>query len=133
VTLGEDRLGPAEVDAGRGEIMDALVIASVVRGRAALAWSQVMEAVARSDAPTALVDAVARSKEPAALALVNRQQEVIKALSNGLKAELPVAELQKLNTASLVFSVDIANAALAEMVDLSLQSDDAGIDGVSLF
>src|SRR5258708_7316945 len=38
------------------------------RGRAALAWSQVMEAAARSDAPAVLVDAVARSKAPAVLA-----------------------------------------------------------------
>jgi len=29
-TLGEDCLGPAEVDVGRGEIVDALVIAGVV-------------------------------------------------------------------------------------------------------
>jgi methyl-accepting chemotaxis protein len=93
-----------------------IVGAAEDRGRAALAWSQVVEAAARADAPATLVDAVARSKEPAALALVDRQQEVIKALSNGQKAGLPVGELQKLNTASLGVGVDVANAALAEMV-----------------
>ena len=93
-----------------------IVGAAEDKGRAALAWGQVLEAAARSDAPTALVDTVARAKEPAVLALVDRQQAVIKGLSNGVKAELPVSELQKLNTASLSPSVDVANAALAEMV-----------------
>ncbi len=86
------------------------------RGRAALAWRQINEAVARADAPAAIVDVVARSKEPAALAMVSRQQEIVKAMSNGQKAELPVSELQKISTASLTPSVDVANAALAEMV-----------------
>ena len=93
-----------------------IVAAAEDRGRAALGWSQVLEAAARSDAPAALVDVITRSKEPAALALVTRQQEVIKALSNGQKADLPVGELQKLNTAKLGVSVDVVNAALAEMV-----------------
>ena len=30
LTLGKDRLGPAEVNVGRGEVVDALVIAGVV-------------------------------------------------------------------------------------------------------
>ena len=93
-----------------------IVAAAEDRGRAALGWSQVLEAAARSDAPAALVDAVARSKEPAAVALVARQQEVVKALSSGQKADLSIAELQKLNTAALNLSVDVVNAALAEMV-----------------
>ena len=93
-----------------------IVGAAEDRGRAALAWSQVLEAIARPDAPAALVDVIARSKEPAALALVDRQQEVIKALSTGQKAGLPVGELQKLNTATLGVGVDVANATLAEMV-----------------
>ena len=93
-----------------------IVAAAEDRGRAALGWGQVLEAAARSDAPAALVDAVARSKEPAAVALVARQQEVVKALSSGQKADLSIAELQKLNTAALNLSVDVVNAALAEMV-----------------
>ena len=93
-----------------------IVAAAEDRGRAALGWNQVLEAAARSDAPAALVDAVARSKEPAAVALVARQQEVVKALSSGQKADLSIAELQKLNTAALNLSVDVVNAALAEMV-----------------
>ncbi|MGA2994445.1 methyl-accepting chemotaxis protein [Bradyrhizobium sp.] len=93
-----------------------VVAAAEDRGRAALAWSQIMEAVARADAPASIVDIVARSKEPAAVAIVERQREIVKAMSNGQKAELPVSELQKISTASLVPSVDVANAALAEMV-----------------
>ena len=93
-----------------------IVGAAEDRGRAALAWSEVLEAAARADAPTAIVEIVARSKEPAALAILARQQEIVKAMSNGQKPELPVAELQKISTASLVPSVDVANAALAEMV-----------------
>lgn len=85
-------------------------------GRAALAWSQVLDAAARSDAPAPVVDAVARSKEAGAVALVARQRDVIKALSTGQKTDIPVGELQKLNTASLGFGVEVANAALAEMV-----------------
>jgi methyl-accepting chemotaxis protein len=102
--------------AGRPWSPADIVGAAEDRGRAALAWGQVLEAVARSDAPAALVDVVARSKEPAAMAQVDRQQEVIKALSNGQKTDLPVAELQKINTAALGVGVDVANAALAEMV-----------------
>ena len=75
-----------------------------------------MEAVARADAPASIVDIVARSKELAAVAIVDRQREIVKAMRNGQKAELPVSELQKISTASLVPSVDVANAALAEMV-----------------
>jgi methyl-accepting chemotaxis protein len=93
-----------------------IVAAAEDRGRAALAWSQIMEAVARADAPASIVDIVARSKEPAAVAIVDRQREIVKAMSNGQKTELPVSELQKISTASLVPSVDVANAALAEMV-----------------
>ena len=86
------------------------------RGRAALAWSQVVEAAARSDAPAVLVDAVARSKAPPVLALVTRQQELVKALSNGQKADISGEELQELDTAVLAVSADVAKAALAEMV-----------------
>jgi methyl-accepting chemotaxis protein len=93
-----------------------IVGAAEDRGRAALAWSQINEAVARPDAPAALVEVVARSKEPAAMALVNRYAEITKALSNGQKAEMPVADLQKISTASLNSSVDVVNAALTEMV-----------------
>jgi methyl-accepting chemotaxis protein len=86
------------------------------RGRAALAWSQVLDAASRPDAPPAIVDAVARSKGSDALALLKQQQDVINKLSNGQKTEIPIFELQKLNTATLNYSVDVVNAALAEMV-----------------
>ena len=41
---------------------------------------------------------------------------MIKALSNGQTTDIPVIELQKLNTAALSYAVDIVNAALTEMV-----------------
>ena len=106
----------ANAAAGQPFSQADIIAAAEDRGRAALAWSQINEAVARADAPAAIVDVVARSKEPAALAMVSRQQEIVKAMSNGQKAELPVSELQKISTASLTPSVDVANAALAEMV-----------------
>jgi methyl-accepting chemotaxis protein len=93
-----------------------IVSAAEDRGRVALAWAQVVDAAARSDAPVAVADAVTRSKEAAAMALATRQQDVIKTLSSGQKTEIPVSELQKLNTATLNSGVDVANAALAEMV-----------------
>ena len=65
-----------------------VVGAAEERGRVSLAWSQVAEAAARSDAPAALVEAVARSKAPAVLALGTHQQELVKALSNGRKADI---------------------------------------------
>ena len=86
------------------------------KGRGALAWSEVLEAIARPDAPASLVDVIARSKEPTALALAARQQEIVRGAFSGQKADLSVAELQKLNTAVLGISVDVVNAALAEMV-----------------
>jgi methyl-accepting chemotaxis protein len=85
-------------------------------GRAAQAWSQIKEAAARPDAPPTIVVAADRVRQPEAVALIGRQQEVIKALSNGQTVETPVIELQKLNTASLSYGVDVANASLAEMV-----------------
>ena len=85
-------------------------------GRAAQAWDQVVDAAARPDAPQGIVDAVARSKDTAMAALVSRQQEVIKTLSAGQKTEVPLPDLQKLNTGKLASSVDVVNAALAEMV-----------------
>jgi methyl-accepting chemotaxis protein len=85
-------------------------------GRAALGWDQVTDAAARPDAPQAIVDAVARSKDAAAAALVSRQQEVIKTLNSGQKTEVPLADMVNLDNTMLTFSVDVANAALAEMV-----------------
>jgi len=85
-------------------------------GRAALAWSQINNAAARADAPAAIVAVVNRSKQPEAQTLINRQLEVIKTLSSGKATDIPVIELQKLNTAALSYSVDLVHAALAEMV-----------------
>jgi methyl-accepting chemotaxis protein len=93
-----------------------IVAAAQDSGRAAQAWDQVIDAAGRPDAPQALVDAVARAKDAATTALVSRQQEVIKTLSSGQKTEIPLADLLKLNNATLASSVDVANAALAEMV-----------------
>lgn len=85
-------------------------------GRAALAWSQINDAAARADAPAAIVATVGRYKQPEALDFVGRQREVIKALSSGQTTDIPIIELQKLNTAALSYSVEVAKAALAEMV-----------------
>ena len=98
-----------------------IVSAAEDRGRVALAWGQVLDAAARADAPAAVVDAIARSKGADAVALATRQQDVIKGLSNGQKTEIPISELQKLNTATLNSGVDVANAALAEMVARALR------------
>ena len=107
-----------EHTAAAGESWSPTDIVSAARdgGRVAQAWDQVVDAAARPDAPQAIVDAVARSKDPAMAALVSQQQEVIKTLSSGQKTEVPVADLEKLDNATLAFSVDVANAALAEMV-----------------
>jgi methyl-accepting chemotaxis protein len=94
-----------------------IVDAAEYRGRAALAWDQFVDAAARPDAPAAVTEAVARSKDASTTALVARKQEVMNALSSGQKTDVPVIELQKLNTASLGNSVDVVNAALSEMVN----------------
>ena len=93
-----------------------IVSAAQDSGRAAQAWDQVIDAAARPDTPRAIVDLVGRSKDAATAALVSRQQEVIKTLSSGQKTEVPLADLLKLDNALHAFSVDVANAALAEMV-----------------
>lgn len=85
-------------------------------GRAAQAWSQVLDAAARPDAPGAIAEAVARSKGADALAMAEGQKAVIKGLSNNQTTEIKISELQKLNTALLGYSVDVANSALKEMV-----------------
>ncbi|MGJ4886957.1 methyl-accepting chemotaxis protein [Bradyrhizobium sp. HKCCYLRH3099] len=85
-------------------------------GRQAQAWSQVQTAAARPDAPAALVDAVNRSKQAEATAMAEQQAGLVKALRNNQSIDFKFAELSKLNTALLSYSVDAANAALAEMV-----------------
>jgi methyl-accepting chemotaxis protein len=115
-----------------------IVDAAENRGRAALAWDQVVEAAARPDAPAAVTDAVARSKDASTAALVARQQEVIKVLSSGQTTAVPVGELQKLNTTSLANSVDVVNAALSEMVNHALRQTVAAtrsliLNGIMLF
>jgi methyl-accepting chemotaxis protein len=108
------------------------------RGRAALAWDQVVDAAARSDAPAAVTEAVARSKDATAAALAARQQEVAKAVSSGQKTDIPLAELQKLTTAGLAYSVDVVNAALSEMVNHAARQTTAAtrsliLNGIMLF
>ncbi|WP_035655971.1 methyl-accepting chemotaxis protein, partial [Bradyrhizobium sp. STM 3809] len=85
-------------------------------GRQSQAWSQVLTAAARPDAPAALVDAVNRSKQADAMAMAEQQAGLVKALRNNQTVEVKFAELSKLNTALLSYSVDAANAVLAEMV-----------------
>jgi methyl-accepting chemotaxis protein len=86
-------------------------------GRAALAWSQVLEAAARPDAPAALVEAVAHSKTPEAIAFVEKKKAYINTVSsNQAIVGVTQVELSKVNTASLNPSVEVANAALAEML-----------------
>jgi methyl-accepting chemotaxis protein len=106
-------------------------------GRATQAWSQVLEAAARADAPAPIVDAVARSKQSDALAMVSQQKDYIKALSSNQVIDVKFADLSKLNTAVLSYSVDVANAALAEMVARAQRQMDAaglrlGINGVMM-
>lgn len=84
-------------------------------GRAKQAWSQVLDAAGRADAPASLTDVVARSKQGEAAAMTERQQGFIKALSNNQTIDIKVEDLSKLNTAILNSSVEAGQAALAEM------------------
>jgi methyl-accepting chemotaxis protein len=85
-------------------------------GRAKQAWSQVQDAASRSDAPASLTGVIARSKAGDAVAMVERQQGLIKTLSNNQTIDIKGVELAKLNTAILNFYVEAGQAALAEMV-----------------
>jgi methyl-accepting chemotaxis protein len=94
-----------------------IVAAAEDTGRAALAWSQVLDAAARPDAPSALVEAVARSKSPEAIAFLEKKKAYINTVSsNQAIVGVTQVELSKVNTASLNPSVEVANAALAEML-----------------
>jgi methyl-accepting chemotaxis protein len=93
-----------------------IVAASEDIGRVTQAWSQVLAAAARSDAPAAILEPIARSKRPDGAAMAEQQQGYIKALRNGQTIDIKFAELTKLNTAVGSFPVDVANAALSEMV-----------------
>ena len=104
------------VAAGESWSPTDIVSAAQDSGRAAQAWDQVIDAAARPDAPQAMVYAVAHTKDASAVALFSRQQEITKTLNSGQKTELPVADVEKLDNATLAFSVDVANAALGEMV-----------------
>ncbi|SFO59549.1 Methyl-accepting chemotaxis protein [Bradyrhizobium sp. Ghvi] len=85
-------------------------------GRAKQAWSQVQDAASRIDAPASLTDVIARSKQGDAVAMIQRQQGLINALSNNQTIDVKGVELAKLNTAILSFYVEAGQAALAEMV-----------------
>ena len=94
-----------------------IVAAAEDAGRAALAWSQVLEAAARPDAPAALVEAVARSKSPEALAMIEKKKAFINTVSSNQSiVGVSQVELSKINTASLNPGVEAANAALSEML-----------------
>jgi hypothetical protein len=71
------------VAAGKPWTLTDIVGAAEDTGRAALAWSQVLKAATRPDAPLAIVDAVARSKQPDALAIFERLKGYKNVLSNG--------------------------------------------------
>ncbi|CCE04793.1 fragment of conserved hypothetical protein (part 2) [Bradyrhizobium sp. STM 3843] len=75
-----------------------------------------LTAAARPDAPVALIDVVNRSRQPDAQALAEQQAAYVKALRNNQTIDIKFADLSKLNTAILNYSVEAANAALAEMV-----------------
>ncbi|WP_315705614.1 MULTISPECIES: HAMP domain-containing methyl-accepting chemotaxis protein [unclassified Bradyrhizobium] len=96
---------PAEIVAGAEDV-----------GRQAQAWSQVLVAAARPDAPPALLDVVNRSKQPDVQAMAAQQAAYVSALRNNQRIDVTFADLSKLNTAILNYSVEAANAALAEMV-----------------
>jgi methyl-accepting chemotaxis protein len=85
-------------------------------GRATQAWSQIFDAASRPDTPASIVDAVARSKQSDAVAMAEQQKDYIKAVSNNQTINVKFTDLATLNTAVLSRSVDVANAALTEMV-----------------
>jgi methyl-accepting chemotaxis protein len=93
-----------------------LIGAAEDNGRVMQAWSQVLDAAARPDAPAAIIAPIARAREPEAVALAERQNGWIKTLREGGTIDLPFAELTKTNTAVLSTMVDVVSAALAEMV-----------------
>jgi methyl-accepting chemotaxis protein len=93
-----------------------LIAAAEDNGRVVQAWSQVLDAAARPDAPAAIIAPIARARQPDAVALAERQKDLIKALREGRTIDVPFSELTKLNTAVLGVGVDVANAALSEMV-----------------
>jgi methyl-accepting chemotaxis protein len=96
-----------------------LIAAAEDNGRAMQAWNQVLDAASRPDAPAAVIAPIARARQPDAVALAERQKDYIKALREGRTIEVPFAELTKLNTAVLGVGVEVANAALSEMVKAS--------------
>jgi len=102
------------------------------RGRADLAWQQVLDATSRADTPSGLRDVVARSKDATAASLRTQQQAVVSDLSSGVKTALSVADIQKINTASNAYSVNVGHAALAEMVGRAERQADASARNVLL-
>jgi methyl-accepting chemotaxis protein len=103
------------VAAGKPWSLTDVVGAAEDTGRAAQAWSQVLEAAARPDAQSAIVDVVARSKQPDALAIFEQLKGYSNALSNGQTLDIKLDDLRKVGIPSLSYSVDVADAALSEM------------------
>ncbi|MGC2087342.1 MAG: HAMP domain-containing methyl-accepting chemotaxis protein [Bradyrhizobium sp.] len=93
-----------------------LIGAAEDNGRIVQAWSRVLDAAARPDVPAAIIAPIARARQPDAVALAERQKDLIKSLREGGTIDVPFSELTKLNTAVLSTGVDVANAALSEMV-----------------
>jgi methyl-accepting chemotaxis protein len=90
--------------------------ASQDAARATHAWSLISEAAARSDVQKNLADVIAKAKSYFAGPMADERKNLIDLLASGSTITMPMVDLQKRDTVELNLIVDVANAALDEMV-----------------
>ncbi|MDR3539251.1 MAG: methyl-accepting chemotaxis protein [Acetobacteraceae bacterium] len=84
--------------------------------RGAAAWSVVMAAAARKDAPRSLIDSAAKANENFVGPLADNQAALIATLAAGKPTEIPYRDVQRANNTGTARVVDVLNAAMDAMV-----------------
>jgi methyl-accepting chemotaxis protein len=86
------------------------------RGRIAQAWSLVVEASSHKDMPKILSEKVALGQQNFVGPAADATKKIVETLGSGQKSDVPVNDLRKRDTENQGYIVDVAHAALDEMV-----------------
>jgi PAS domain S-box-containing protein len=93
-----------------------VIAAAEDHGRADLAWLSVQAVAAGPNIPTSLLRAVGQAKVSAESADAKRQQQIIARLQAGQPGDMPVAELQQLDTGLIDPINEVLRVSTAEIV-----------------
>ena len=101
-----------------------IIDAAADRGRADLAWQQVLAVSAAPGVPDALKDAVAAAQATLTGPAAKRQAEIIAGLQSGRPSDVPVSELQRLDTGLLDPVNEVLRVSTAAIVRRAQHTQD---------